>query len=248
VCIQGQSGWVWSLLVAVGAECGDDAIVAMTLLLIRHAQPAGHEHGYPQRLSGWHDVPLSATGRGEAVLLARRLQSEPPVDFIYSSPLQRAAETATTLAERLGLAVAHLPDLKEINCGEVEGQLLEQVQRTYQAHWEANLRQDDPDYRWPGGESYREFRARCLAGMAYIAAKHHEGRIAIVTHAGVISQLIGNICGMSPARWDAFRPGTASVTILEWRDGSGTLRAFDDRTHVQPDTLRVVMRREHQLG
>jgi alpha-ribazole phosphatase/probable phosphoglycerate mutase len=217
-----------------------------TLLLIRHAQPEGYHCGYPRRLSGWHDVPLSTTGRAHAALLAQRLQIEGLAAPIYSSPLRRARETATTIAARLGSTVADLVQLKEIHCGELEGQLLEQVEQKYQAHWAANLLQRDPEFRWPGGESYREFRARCLTAVAQIAAGHSGQRVAVVTHAGVISQLIGHLHGMSPARWDRFRPGTASVTDLEWRNGNGALLKFDDREHLQPADWHATTKTEHQ--
>ena len=204
-----------------------------TLLLIRHARPEDYEHGYPRRLSGWHDVPLGVAGRGEAALLARRLQQEDLASPIYSSPLRRAMQTAETIAQQTALEIADAPQLQEIYCGEVEGQLLEQVQQRYPVHWTANLRQDDPDFRWPGGESYREFRTRCLACIEEIAARHESRRVAVVTHAGVISQLMGHIRDVSPARWGTFRPDTASVTVLEWQAGSGAVLVFDDRQHLQ---------------
>jgi broad specificity phosphatase PhoE len=65
-----------------------------------------------------------------------------------------------------------------------------------------------------------------------IAAAHQSGRVAIVTHAGVISQIIGSLSGVSPARWGLFRPGNASVTELTWRSGSGVVVSFDCRTYL----------------
>jgi broad specificity phosphatase PhoE len=176
-------------------------------------------------------------------MLARRLRSE-RIESIYSSPLRRAADTARAIAESTGLSVVPMPQLKEIGCGEIEGQPIELVRQKYRTYWEANLRQEDPDFHWPGGESYREFRARCLTGIAHIAAGHHAQRVAVVTHAGVICQLIGHVRDTSPAQWEAFRPGTASVTVLEWKDGCGTLLVFDDRAHLHD--LHRVTRTENQ--
>ena len=152
-------------------------------------------------------------------------------------------QTAQAIAESTGLPVTPIPQLKEIYCGEVEGLTLEHVQRAYGSHWRANLRQDDPEFRWPGGESYREFHTRCLAGIEQIAARHRGQRVAVVTHAGAICQLIGHIRGTSPARWDSYRPANASVTVLEWHDGSGTLLTFDDRAHLRDP--HATMRTKH---
>jgi broad specificity phosphatase PhoE len=65
-----------------------------------------------------------------------------------------------------------------------------------------------------------------------IAARHPSGRVAIITHAGVISQIIGYISGVSPARWGLFRPGNASLTELAWRGSSAVVVSFDGRTHL----------------
>jgi broad specificity phosphatase PhoE len=220
--------------------------VTTTLLLVRHGQPEGHKGGYPQHMSGWHDVPLSAEGRIEIALLARRLQCERSISGIYSSTLRRAADTAAAIASALELPITYVPELREISCGEVDGREIEQVKREYPLLWEKNLRQDDPDFRWPGGESYREFRIRCLRGIRMIAANHAGSQVALVTHAGVISQIIGYVQGMSPARWEAHRPATASVSVLEWQDPSGAVLSFDDRSHLLPENSNLPMRKAHR--
>lgn len=218
-------------MVEQSAAAESKPIAGTTLLLIRHAQPEGHE-GALRRLSGWYDVGLSCTGRTQAALLARRLRQE-NLEALYSSPLRRAADTAGEIARCTGLPVTYSAMLKEIYCGEVEGQLLDQVRHRYHEHWDKNLRQEDPDFRWPGGESYSEFRERCLDGIARIAAKHAAQRVAIVTHAGVISQIIGHIHGVSPARWEPCRPGPASVTTISRQAGCAALLFFDDRAHLR---------------
>ncbi|CAN5749340.1 hypothetical protein BH24GEM1_BH24GEM1_31730 [soil metagenome] len=53
-----------------------------------------------------------------------------------------------------------------------------------------------------------------------------------MTHAGVISQILGALAGTSPARWEAFRPGNAALTEIDWTRGSGTVLSFDDRAHL----------------
>jgi broad specificity phosphatase PhoE len=49
-----------------------------------------------------------------------------------------------------------------------------------------------------------------------------------VTHAGVISQIVGYIEGENPARWESFRPRNATTTQVEWREGNLRLARFDD--------------------
>jgi broad specificity phosphatase PhoE len=187
-------------------------------------------------MAGWTDVPLSARGRREIEQLREHLARGPRFDAIYSSPLSRASDTARLLvAAGLG-PLRLLPPLKEINCGAVDGLPIVEVQRRLPLLWRENCRQQREELRWPGGESYREFRNRCVDAMHSIVAAHPSGRVAVVTHAGVISQIIGFICGVSPARWGLFRPGTASVTELVWRDSSGVVVSFNCRTHLGDDS------------
>jgi broad specificity phosphatase PhoE len=48
-----------------------------------------------------------------------------------------------------------------------------------------------------------------------------------VTHAGVISQIVGALHGTSAARWELWRPRNGSVTEVRWQDGRGALVFFD---------------------
>jgi alpha-ribazole phosphatase/probable phosphoglycerate mutase len=169
-------------------------------------------------------------------LLARRLRRT-HVDAIYSSPLRRARDTASALEPESPVAVQLCPDIQEIDCGILDGLPLTEVKRRFPRYWTANLRQDDERFRWPGGESYREFRARSLRAIRRLARAHRGQTIAIVTHAGVISQIIGALEGLSPAAWEQFRPGNTGISRLTWQCGSANVLAFDDRTHLSPVQL-----------
>jgi alpha-ribazole phosphatase/probable phosphoglycerate mutase len=105
---------------------------------------------------------------------------------------------------------------------------IRQVQQCYPREWAQNESQSDPEFRWPGGESYREFRERVLGAMERIATYHHPARVLVVTHAGVISQVVGWVNGESPARWEPFRPRNTSVTEMRWHAGQAELVSFDD--------------------
>lgn len=202
-----------------------------SLVLIRHAQMEHNGGGPEARLCGWCDAPLTALGRGEADLLSVRLAGDPAV-ALYSSPLRRAADTARAISARLGLPIHFDPSLREIYCGVLDGVLLAEVQKDHPDIWKRNLSQSDDGFGWPGGESYVEFRTRVLDSIRFLASRHPGSRVLVVTHAGVISQVLGALVRLSPARWEAFRPGNASVTEVLWKGQSGSLVRFDDRTHL----------------
>lgn len=212
------------------------------LVLIRHGHTTSNSREGAQ-LSGRTDVPLSERGRAEVRSLRQRLRWEPPFAAIFTSPLQRAYDTASALADA-GCGPLHVcAGLQEIDCGVLDGLPLDEVRRRVPDLWAANLRQDDARFRWPGGESYREFRCRCLRAVRAIARAYRGERVALVTHAGVVSQVIGAIEGLSPARWERWRPMNTALTEIEWGWGSGTVLTFDDHAHLSELPPAAVARR-----
>ena len=208
---------------------------ATTLVLVRHGHTADNTPGRGARLLGWTDAPLSEQGREQVMQLTRRLAAEPP-DALYASPLRRARETALPLAVALGLPLWTRTGLREIHCGALDGLPVAQVRRDHPALWRRNMAQADDGFSWPEGESYRDFRARCLRTIRRIAAAHSGQRVAVVTHAGVITQVLGALHGTAPAQWEAFRAGNASLTVVRWTGAPGgapgTLERYDDRSHL----------------
>ena len=201
------------------------------LIFVRHGHTAGNDAGPNAPMSGSTDVPLSYLGRCEAHALGRRLARSIVFDALYSSPLARARETARIALGSLQRVSFH-DGLREIDCGDVDGMPVGEVQARYAALWRANLQQDDDHFRWPGGESYHELRTRCLAAVGAIASTHADQRVIVVTHAGVISQVLGAVHGVCAARWELFRPGNASLTWVDWQGDQGRLIRFDDREHL----------------
>lgn len=71
------------------------------LLLIRHGQSIAN---IERRVQGWNDDPLTGYGAAQAHLLANWLRdNDPHADVLFSSPLQRAYQTATPIGAALGL-------------------------------------------------------------------------------------------------------------------------------------------------
>lgn len=194
------------------------------IVMVRHGQ--ADAEGV---MSGWADLPLTELGRRQAAALAEAVSAE----VVYSSPLRRARDTAR-FVERAPGALACDPDLREIGCGRVDGAPIAEVRRELPALWAIHEEQTWDEFRWPDGESYIELRRRAIAALDHIARRHPGRRVAVVTHAGVITQLVGHIEGVRPARWSAFRVGHASTTELDWCGGVGVVRTFDVRAHLAP--------------
>lgn len=185
---------------------------AATILLIRHGETAWNaEH----RIQGNLDVPLSATGTWQAGRLAEFLRDE-RLDAIVASDLARAWMTAQPLAADRNLQVQPDPRLRERMFGVFEGKTLEQVAADHPQEF-ANWRARDPAWQIPGGESGHTFIARVLTAMREIAARFRGGRVAVVSHGGVLDVVYRHAHALA---WDAPRTHAmlnAAVNRIEAR-------------------------------
>jgi broad specificity phosphatase PhoE len=150
---------------------------------------------------------------------------------VYVSPLTRALKTASAAPEALRKSMRVLRSLSEIDCGAVDGMPISEVQQLYPELWRENEAQQNENFSWPGGETYRAFRRRVLRAVEAIARRHQGSRVLVVTHAGVINQVLGTLSGQSAARWEFPRPRNASVTGVRWGRAGGAVAFFDDCSH-----------------
>ena len=201
-----------------------------TLVLVRHAIAADRDPDGELILCGQVDVPLTEPGHAQAAQLAKGIGRLGRFEAIYSSTLRRATQTVRPIAHALQLQPDAWSSLREISCGVLDGASVVHIKRAHADVWRANLAQNDDEFAWPGGETYQAFRSRVLHAIGRIAHMHHGGRVLVVTHAGVISQLLGWLHGEPAARWDVFRPRPASVTEVLWRRAQGSLLRFDDQS------------------
>ena len=150
-----------------------------TIVLVRHGET---DWNAERRVQGHTDRPLNETGRAQARALADQLARE-QFDAVYSSDLLRAYETARIVAERLGLAVATLRELREKDFGSWEG-LTDTV-----------ILERFPDARsgaWGDGETAEELGMRVLDALRRIAAAHPGRRVLVVTHGGPVRAVLGH--------------------------------------------------------
>ncbi|HJR16861.1 MAG TPA: histidine phosphatase family protein [Gemmatimonadales bacterium] len=182
-----------------------------TFLLIRHAHCDPVGRAIAGRSAGVH---LSRKGQAEAETLGERL-SGLAISAIYSSPLERALETAAPIAERQRLRVRTAPGLLEIDFGEWTGRSLAELDSL--AEWKAFNRSRNST-RIPGGESTAEVLARSVGELDRLGKIHPEGDlVALVSHGDVLRLLITHFMG-APAdllHRIEISPGSVSILALE---------------------------------
>jgi probable phosphomutase (TIGR03848 family) len=178
-----------------------------TFLLIRHALT----DAVGRRIAGWlPGIHLTAEGQRQAHELVRRLDGA-PIAAIYSSPLERACETAAPLARQLGIEVQTLRGVGEIDFGEWTGRELSDLDGN--PHWRAfnELRSQT---RIPSGELISEVQGRAVAELVNLQAKHPRDLVAVVSHGDVIKTMLAHYAGIPLDLAQRLEISPASVSVV----------------------------------
>jgi probable phosphoglycerate mutase len=164
-------------------------------------------------------IHLNEAGCEEARILATRL-GRLPIAALYSSPLERALETAEPLAQSLGLTVQAAPGLTELDFGEWTGRTLRELAPL--ALWQQFNTQRSAT-RIPGGELMSEVVARARRELEGMEEEHRGAIVAAVTHGDVIRGLLAEFLGLSLDQLQRLEVAPASVSLI---------RMHDDGAHV----------------
>ncbi len=143
-----------------------------TLILARHGETDVIGKKLTGRITGIH---LNANGRKQATLIAEALSGQ-TIHAIFSSPLERAAETAKPLSETCGIPVSPHSGLTEINFGAWQGKPYKQLQKL--KLWEA-VQNTPSRVTFPAGESFVTAQQRIVASLDEIMSVMGENDLAV---------------------------------------------------------------------
>jgi broad specificity phosphatase PhoE len=182
--------------------------VVTTFLLIRHGSTALVGKALAGRMP---NVSLDANGRNQAQQLANRL-TDHRVTVIYSSPLERAVETAEPLAVRLGIPVLTRKGLTEIDFGVWQGKTLDELEGDDEWGRFNVLRGSTPA---PEGELMLEVQARMARELDDLRRLHSNETVAVFSHADVIKAALMLYLGVPLDSHLRLEISPASVSVLE---------------------------------
>jgi phosphoserine phosphatase len=187
------------------------------ILLARHGQS---DWNASRRWQGHADRPLTEKGREQARALANRL-AHIELDAVYSSDLQRAADTAADVARAQGLEVVELPELREVDVGSWSGLTRAEAEERFPEGF-ARWREGFPG--WDDGESYDTMAERVLDAMLGIAEEHEDGRVLVVSHGGPIRAIHAAALGLDVHAYRRLRPvePNARLSAVCYSDGALT--------------------------
>ncbi len=184
------------------------------LLLIRHATNSSLKDN---KLTGWTPgINLNEEGQAQANALVTRLEGV-PIAAIYSSPVERAVQTAQALAQTRGLEIQARAGLGEVHIGDWTGKSITELAQTdtwrqFQVYPSLT--------RLPNGESGQEMQARAIAELDAICVAHPEDTVAIFSHADVIKAIIAYYAGLHLDHFQRLVVSPASISVV-WAGPSG---------------------------
>ena len=194
------------------------------LLLIRHGE---NDFTKKHKLAGHlPNVHLNERGQKQAQDLADALK-DVPIKDIYSSPLERAQETAMPIATARRLQVQTEAGLIETNVGRWQGKSLAALR--LQKHWKV-IQHAPSRAQFPDGETFHECQARIVSALDAIIRKHKpQDIVACVFHADPIKLAVAHFIGMPLDQFQRLGCDTGSVSVLQVGEMGATLIKLNQR-------------------
>jgi probable phosphoglycerate mutase len=192
-----------------------------TFYLIRHAEREGDQQRLVGRAEG---VRLSARGRRQAARVAERLAHD-SLNHVFSSPMERAQETAEPLARAHGVSVEISHAVTEIDFGGWTG-------RTF-----PELAADDEWRKFnafcsvtcpPNGEGMPAVQARVVGEILRLRKILPDSRVAVVSHGDPIRVAIAYFLGAPLDLFERIEIRLASVSVLTMDEAGARLLRLNE--------------------
>jgi broad specificity phosphatase PhoE len=201
--------------------------VPTRLLLLRHGQTA---LSVERRYSGHGDPELTELGHQQAAAVAARLAAVPDIAAVLSSPLRRARQTASAVAEATGAPLHVRERLIETDFGGWEGLTFA----------EARARNPELHSRWlgseevaaPGGESFTDVGRRVEAERRAVIEEFPGATVVLVSHVTPIKLLLRTALDGGPGILYRLHLDLASLSEATfYPDGGASVRLVNDTSH-----------------
>jgi len=193
----------------------------MELVLIRHGLPVRveTEDGTPA------DPPLSEVGHEQAQRMAKWFEGE-HIDYLYSSPMQRAVQTAAPLAALKGLEPQLREGVAEYDRHAEHYIPLEDLKKSDYDGWLRLMRGEVED------TNFSKFCAEVIATLNKIIDNHRGKIVAVTCHGGVVNAWTAHVMGLEPRMF--FNPNYTSISrYMAASSGERSIVTLNEHSHLQ---------------
>lgn len=201
-----------------------------TIYIVRHGQTEWNLLGKTQ---GHGNSDLTPKGIEQAELLADSM-TKYPIDYIYSSDLGRAYQTAEIIGNKLNIEVERTEALREMNFGTWEGRIIKDI-----------IEEDPELYKmWrnephlakiPQGETLSQIKERTDAFIKEINEKYDGKHIVLVTHSLCARIMLLSFLDSDVKNIYRINQANTALNIIELRDYGPVVMKMNDTTHIIND-------------
>lgn len=201
-----------------------------TIYIVRHGQTEWNLLGKTQ---GHGNSDLTPKGIEQAELLADSM-TKYPIDYIYSSDLGRAYQTAEIIGNKLNIEVEKTEALREMNFGTWEGRIIKDI-----------IEEDPELYKmWrnephlakiPQGETLSQIKERTDAFIKEINEKYDGKHIVLVTHSLCARIMLLSFLDSYVKNIYRINQANTALNIIELRDYGPVVMKMNDTTHIIND-------------
>lgn len=202
--------------------------MANTFYIVRHGQTNWNILGKTQ---GHGNSDLTAKGIEQATELAESIVNY-PIDYIYSSDLGRAVQTAQILGDKLNIKVEETEALREMGFGEWEGLLIDEIKTNY-ANVYTTWRNEPHLAQIPGGETLHLIKDRVDSFIQSLNEKYDNKHILLVTHSVTVRVMLLAFLNSGMENIYRIKQDNTALNIVEYRDYGPVVIKMNDTSHIK---------------
>lgn len=202
--------------------------------LVRHGET---DWNVERRLQGHTDIPLNQHGITQATQMAKALKAiHLQFDVLYSSDLQRAANTARAVEKIFSVKAIVDQALRERHLGALQGLTIDQAPNLKPDLWSIHLARN-VDHTLEGGESIKQFANRIHTALENIRTQHAGKTILLVSHGGTLDMMYRLASNQSLESEKAVAVPNASLSWISHNGCSWQIDKWADTSHLKNTAL-----------
>jgi len=197
----------------------------MALYFVRHGQT---DWNLQRRFQSRSDVPLNATGILQAQNIGNEFKRRKLIfNVVYSSPMQRAVDTAKIITADSAPHIELEPCFLELNLGEYEGRFETDLVQVFGESYQ-EWRDSEFTIAPPGGETIFEAVARVREVLFGLKQSAMDNNVLIVAHQSILVAMKIAITGLTDRK-----------TLVAYKQANDEVDIWDFATGRQIERFRI---------
>ena len=201
------------------------------LYLLRHGATEANLV-QPARLQGRHQNPPLAPAGVRQAELTRDFLAIRAIDHIYTSPLQRALQTAAIIAAPHGLKPVVVEDLTECDIGRWEGLDWQSIRNRESDNYQRFM-SNPAKFGYPGGESFADVHQRAGRALEELLRKHEGDSILVVSHHVVNRTFLATLLGLALSQARQVVLDNCGISVVERKGADTSVTTLNAAFHLE---------------